>query len=155
MSVITIVNSRVNYQCTMFVCVWHLQVSVLFLALHFGPVILLLLQFLGHLQVLLHQFALIDVGRQVALNCGRRNPPAAHQKKNTGEQSATKFRIFEWILIFSSLINRTVDSEKKINGRDTDAPAASNKNRALLVTEKWLFAAEVPFQGCEMAHRRP
>lgn len=53
-------------------CVRHLQVSVLFLALHFGPVILLLLQFLGHLQVLLHQFALIDVGRQVALNCGEK-----------------------------------------------------------------------------------
>lgn len=110
---------------------------MLFLALHFGPVILLLLQFLGHLQVLLHQFALIDVGRQVALNCGRKNPPAAHQNnKNTSEQSATRFRICERILTLSSLISGTVDSEKKINGRDTDAPAASNKNRTLLVTEK-------------------
>lgn len=111
---------------------------MLFLVLHFGPVILLLLQFLGHLQVLLHQFALIDVGRQVALNCGRKNTPAAHQNnKNTSEQSETKFRIFEWILTLSPLISRTVDSEQKINGRDTDAPAASKKkNRALLVTEE-------------------
>lgn len=52
----------------------------------------------------------------------------------------------------------TVDSdaaENKINGRDTDAPAASNNQRVLLVTEEWLFTAEVPFQGCGMAHSGP
>lgn len=88
---------------------------MLFLALHFGPVILLLLQFLGHLQVLLHQFALIDVGRQVALNCGRKNTPAAHQNnKNTSEQPGTKFRVFEWILTLSSLINRTVVQKRRL-----------------------------------------
>lgn len=45
-------------------------------------------------------------------------------------------------------------AENKINGQHTDAPAASNKQRGLLVTEEWLLTAEVPFQGCEMAQRR-
>lgn len=42
---------------------------MLFLVLDLGPLILLLLQLLCHQQVLLHQTALMNVGRQMALNC--------------------------------------------------------------------------------------
>ena len=51
----------------------HPHVNVLLLALDLCPLILLFLQFLGHLQVRLHQAALVDIGRQVALNCRHRN----------------------------------------------------------------------------------
>lgn len=50
-------------------CEGHLHGNVLFLSLDLGPLILLLLELLGHLQVVLHQTALIDIGGQVALNC--------------------------------------------------------------------------------------
>lgn len=42
--------------------------AMLSLALGFGPQVLFLLQTFGHLQVLLHQTALVDVGCQVALD---------------------------------------------------------------------------------------
>lgn len=58
---------------TVGVCERDIQLNKLFLALDLGPLILLLLQLLGHLQVLLHQTTLIDVGRQVALNCGHKH----------------------------------------------------------------------------------
>lgn len=41
---------------------------MLSLALGFGPQVLFLLQTFGHLQVLLHQTALVDVRGQVALD---------------------------------------------------------------------------------------
>lgn len=41
---------------------------MLFLALGFGPQVLFLLQTFGHLQVLLHQTALVDIRGQVAFD---------------------------------------------------------------------------------------
>lgn len=54
-------------------CKRYLHVTILFLIPYLGPQVLLLLQLLGHLQVLLHQTALMDVGRQVALDCGHKH----------------------------------------------------------------------------------
>lgn len=48
------------------------HVAMLSLALGFGPLVLFLLQTFGHLQVLLHQAALVDVGCQVALDWKRK-----------------------------------------------------------------------------------
>lgn len=50
----------------------HSQAAMLSLALDFGPQVLFLLQTLGHLQVLLHQTALVDVRGQVALDWKRK-----------------------------------------------------------------------------------
>lgn len=63
----------------------HLHFSLLFLVLHLGPLVLLLLQLLGHQQVLLHQFALINVGRQVALDCRRKHKQKRRLNKCTYE----------------------------------------------------------------------
>lgn len=48
------------------------HVAILSLALGFGPLVLFLLQTFGHLQVLLHQAALVDIGCQVALDWKRK-----------------------------------------------------------------------------------
>lgn len=85
-----------------------------------------------------------------------------HQQLSKTKKNANKHRDTKCPEVVngscSPPISRTVDSdaaENKINAWNTDAPAASNKQRALLVTEKWLFTAEVLFQGCEMAHSGP
>lgn len=48
------------------------HVAMLSLARGFGPLVLFLLQTFGHLQVLLHQAAFVDVGCQVALDWKRK-----------------------------------------------------------------------------------
>jgi len=59
------------------------QVPKLSLALGLGPPVLLLLQLLGHLQIVLSQATLVDVGRQVALDCGHKHTPH-HLKAHPG-----------------------------------------------------------------------
>lgn len=65
------------------VCEKHPHVTMLIFVLDLGPLILLLLQLLGHQQVLLHQAAFIDVGCQVALDCTQTQKAQTHKHYNS------------------------------------------------------------------------
>lgn len=67
------------------------QVPKLSLALGLGPPVLFLLQQLGHLQVMLSQATLVDVGRQVALNCGHKHTT---QFNNTPRITTKNYGLF-------------------------------------------------------------
>ena len=89
------------------------QVPELSLALGLGPHVLLLLQQLGHLQVVLSQATLVDVGRQVALDCGH---------KRTGVKTTLK-QIPKWLIMIltqSGRFNR--GSQRRHGSVDTNIP---------------------------------
>lgn len=96
--------------CLTSVRVWaylkYPHVTVLFLVLNLGYLVLLLLQLLGHLQVLLHQAALMDVGSQVTFDC--------RHKKTSTALKGTVYTQSEDMLLYVFLSDEPLGCEDRL-----------------------------------------